>query len=163
MTGEWTWTSGSPAGTAAIGRTLGGLLKPGAIILLYGDLGAGKTQLARGLAEGLGVTTPVTSPTFTLINEYEGRLPFYHCDLFRLEEPAQLLDLGLDEYLYGDGVTAIEWPERLGPLRPAEYLAISLTPIPDGRRLAFSAVGAGYEALGEELARILASEGRPPC
>lgn len=151
MSQDWVVTTSAPEETERLGESLARLLGPGRVVLLYGDLGAGKTQLARGMARGLGVSEPVTSPTFTLINEYDGRVPFYHSDLFRLSGPAEVADLGLDDYLYGDGVTAIEWPERLGSLRPAEYLAITITPVADGRELTFTAAGSDYEELVTRL------------
>lgn len=155
MTRELSVTSATPDETESIGAVIGRMLQPGQVVLLYGDLGAGKTQLARGMARGLGVDGPVTSPTFTLINEYQGRIPFYHSDLFRLSDPGQLVDLGLDDYLYGEGATVVEWPERLGALRPGEYLAVTLQPTPTGRQLALSATGAGYEELLARVAEAL--------
>jgi tRNA threonylcarbamoyladenosine biosynthesis protein TsaE len=107
-------TSHSDAETAAAGRTLAQTLAPGAVVLLVGDLGAGKTAFVRGLAEGLGIDpADVSSPTFTLIQEYRGgRLPLFHVDLYRLTL-AEVDDLGLDEMSLGGGVMAIEWPDRL--------------------------------------------------
>ncbi|WP_291985697.1 tRNA (adenosine(37)-N6)-threonylcarbamoyltransferase complex ATPase subunit type 1 TsaE [Luteitalea sp.] len=104
----------SEAETRATARTLATTLRPGAVLLLLGDLGAGKTAFVRGLAEGLGIAEDaVSSPTFTLVQEYRGgRLPLYHADLYRLPEGVSLDDLGLDE-VAEDGVLAIEWPERL--------------------------------------------------
>lgn len=109
-----TYTTNSEAETSAVGRDLSPTLGPGAVVLLYGDLGAGKTALVRGIAEGLGVDPhEVSSPTFTLIQEYRGgRLPLYHVDLYRLQ-PVEVDDLGLDEVTLQGGVTAIEWPDRL--------------------------------------------------
>lgn len=108
-----TLTSHSEAETAAAGRTLAEQLHPGDVILLTGDLGAGKTAFVRGLAEGLGIdSTKVSSPTFTLIQEYRGgRLTLYHVDLYRLS-PREVDDLGLDELVEGGGVVAVEWPDR---------------------------------------------------
>ena len=101
------------AETIAVARALGATLRAGAVVLLYGDLGAGKTAFVRGLAEGLGADPDeVSSPTFTLIQEYAGRLPLYHVDLYRLER-AEVDDLGLDELEAGAGVVAIEWADRL--------------------------------------------------
>jgi tRNA threonylcarbamoyladenosine biosynthesis protein TsaE len=108
----------SEAETMAVARELGARLGPGAIVLLYGELGAGKTAFVRGLAEGLGASPDeVSSPTFTLIQEYAGRLPVYHVDLYRLER-AEVDDLGLGELEAGAGVVAIEWADRLP--RPVE-------------------------------------------
>lgn len=116
--------------TKRLGRQLGKLLPAGSILLLTGDLGTGKTSLVQGIGEGLGITEPIVSPTFTLINEYfEGRLPLYHLDLYRLE-PEEISHLYLENYWQGIetplGITAIEWGERL-PDKPPHYLEISLT------------------------------------
>jgi tRNA threonylcarbamoyladenosine biosynthesis protein TsaE len=109
-----TITTHSEAGTSAIGRELAATLAPGDVVLLFGDLGAGKTAFVRGLAEGLGVATEdVSSPTFTLVQEYRGgRLPLFHVDLYRLNDPREVDDLGLDEIAEG-GVLVIEWAEKL--------------------------------------------------
>ena len=106
-------TTRSESETIAVGRDLARTLRPGAVILLSGDLGAGKTAFVRGLAEGLGIDTEaVSSPTFTLVQEYRGgRLPLYHVDLYRLRV-VEVEDLGLDDLLISEGVTAIEWPDR---------------------------------------------------
>ena len=107
-----TIVSSSEADTVAAGERLGRRLPPGAVVLLFGDLGAGKTAFVRGLARGLGVSDDeVTSPTFTLVQEYRGRTTLHHVDLYRLE-PAEVADLGLDELTSGDAVVAIEWAER---------------------------------------------------
>ena len=106
--------SHSPAETEALGESWGRVAQSGLVIALSGDLGAGKTQLVKGLARGLGITTRVHSPTFTLVNEYGGgRLPLFHLDLYRLETRAQILSAGVEEYLTPNGVTVIEWAERL--------------------------------------------------
>ncbi|MCC7243123.1 MAG: tRNA (adenosine(37)-N6)-threonylcarbamoyltransferase complex ATPase subunit type 1 TsaE [Acidobacteria bacterium] len=112
MTGSF--TSGSEAETRELAARLAASLEPGAVLLLSGDLGAGKTAFVRGLAKGMGIDPDaVTSPTFTLVHEYRGgRLPLIHVDLYRLEV-ADLDDIGLDEALAGEGVVAVEWPERL--------------------------------------------------
>ena len=132
--------------TRRIGARLAPLLAPGDVILLEGLFGVGKTSLVQGLARGLSVgSNYVTSPTFTLINEYEGRLPLYHVDLYRLDTPDQVAALGLLEYLYGDGVTVIEWPALAEPLLPAERLIIYLSHMTDSKRaLRFHADGARY-------------------
>ena len=105
--------SHNPAETESLGESWGRAAKPGLVIALSGDLGAGKTQLVKGLARGLGITSRVHSPTFTLVNVYSGsRLTLYHIDLYRLETPEQILSAGIEEYLKPDGVTVIEWAER---------------------------------------------------
>ena len=109
-----TFISHSPAETEALGELWGREAQRGFVIALSGDLGAGKTQLVRGFARGLGVTTRVHSPTFTLVNEYSGgRLKLFHIDLYRLETPAQIHSAGIEEFLQPDGVAVIEWAERL--------------------------------------------------
>ena len=105
--------SRSPEQTRRLGMRLGALLQSGDLVCLHGELGAGKTQLVKGLAHGLGITARVHSPTFTLVNEYGGgRLSLFHLDLYRLEQPEQILAAGLDDYLRPDGVAVIEWVER---------------------------------------------------
>lgn len=124
------------AALAAFGRRLGRMAEAGEVICLYGPLGAGKTTLTQAIAAGLGVpaSEPVTSPTFALIHEYRGRLPLFHLDLYRLSgDEDELLELGIEDYLYGEGVCVIEWPEKLGRLLPARHLAIRLDfPAPAG-------------------------------
>lgn len=110
-----TFISHSPAGTESLGEQWGREAQRGWVFALSGDLGAGKTQLVRGLARGLGVTSRVHSPTFTLVNEYTGgRLKLFHLDLYRLETAEQIHGAGVDEFLQPDGVSVIEWAERLG-------------------------------------------------
>lgn len=113
----------SEAETLALGERIGQQLRAGDIVLLRGRPGAGKTALARGIARGLGYSGYVNSPTFTLVNEYEGRLPVYHMDLYRLEG-GELDELGLDEYLYSGGVCLIEWPQLLDGLEGAATVDI---------------------------------------
>ena len=109
-----TFISHGPVETEALGEKFGRAAQPGLVLALSGDLGAGKTQFVKGLARGLGVTTRVYSPTFTLVNEYGGgRLKLFHLDLYRLETPAQILSAGIEEFLSPDGVAVIEWAERL--------------------------------------------------
>jgi tRNA threonylcarbamoyladenosine biosynthesis protein TsaE len=125
--------------TLAFGRSLGETLPPGSVILLQGDLGAGKTTLVQGIGAGLGIDEAIVSPTFTLINEYsEGRVPLYHLDLYRLEG-AEIQSLYLDNYFEGievaPGIVAIEWSERLGE-KPPRYLEITLTEDGNGGRRA---------------------------
>ena len=150
-------TTETAAETGWLGERLGSLLAPGQVICLQGELGAGKTCFAQGIARGLAVTAPVTSPTFTLINEYHGRFPLYHMDFYRLADPLELEDLGYAEYFYGAGVTLIEWPERAAALLPAERLEVllRLTDRPqvsfEQREITFKPYGAAYAALLEEL------------
>ena len=104
----------SPAETEAVGRALGKMLSPGAVIAYLGDLGAGKTAFTRGLARGLGCTDAVTSPTYTIVNEYlTGRMPLFHFDMYRLRSADDLFDIGWDDYLERGGVCAVEWSENV--------------------------------------------------
>jgi len=114
--------------TEAFGKILGEIVEPGDIVTLEGPLGAGKTALTQAIARGLGVDPRiyVTSPTFSLLHEYQGRIPLYHMDLYRLTGEDEIESLGFSEYLYGNGLTVIEWPERLGSLMPLERLHVAL-------------------------------------
>lgn len=118
--------SRSPDDTRRAAARLAPALRPGSVLALHGDLGAGKTCFIQGLAEALGVSSSVSSPTYTLISEYQGRLPFYHADLYRLEEPEEAMRAGLDEYLHGQGVTAVEWAERAANLLPGHTIHVRL-------------------------------------
>lgn len=116
--------------TRQLGQKLAEELRPGDVILLEGDLGAGKSELARGIAAGLGVTETVTSPSFTILNVYQsGRIPLYHFDWYRLESPEELYELGMEEYLGGDGIALVEWPGRCAEALPADFLLIEILPI----------------------------------
>ena len=123
-----TYESFSENDTVELARELARGAQAGEILCLEGDLGAGKTAFAKGFAQGLGVETPVTSPTFTILKEYRtGRLPLYHFDVYRIEEPEEMYELGYEEYFFGDGVCLVEWPQNIAEL------------IPDGaRRVRFS-------------------------
>jgi tRNA threonylcarbamoyladenosine biosynthesis protein TsaE len=114
--------------TIRIGKNIGSLLRPGDVVALMGELGTGKTQFIKGLAMGVRVGKPtyISSPSFTLINEYPGRIPFYHIDLFRLKSEKEAEDLGLEEYFLGDGITAVEWADKIPSLLPKELLWVHL-------------------------------------
>jgi len=118
----------STSETIRMGKRLGRLLLPGHVVALIGELGSGKTQFIKGLAEGVGVgkSIYISSPSFTLINEYPGRVPFYHIDLFRLTSEMEAEGLGLEEYFEGNGITAIEWADRIPSLLPNELLRVQL-------------------------------------
>ena len=113
---KWTTQTSSPEQTRLLAERLGRLLQSGDVVALMGELGSGKTLFSQGLAQGLEVpeTFYITSPTFAIVNEYPGRVPFYHLDLFRISVGAEFSELGLEEILYGQGAVAIEWAERLG-------------------------------------------------
>jgi tRNA threonylcarbamoyladenosine biosynthesis protein TsaE len=147
----------SPEQTWEIGQMLGKLLDAGNTVCLYGDLGAGKTNFAYGVAQGLDVREPyITSPTFTFVNEYKGRVPLYHMDLYRLKGPDELENIGFDEYIESDGVTVIEWAEQAGDELPVESLSVYLSAIDEkNRELGFLAEGERYEKLLAELKQEL--------
>jgi tRNA threonylcarbamoyladenosine biosynthesis protein TsaE len=152
MSGVFEVTTAGAAETERLGEALGRLVVPGDVILLSGDLGAGKTTFTRGLARGAGVSEPVTSPSFTLLHEYAGRLPVYHFDLYRLTAEEELAELGLMEYLYGDGVAVVEWPALLGRQTPPDHLALDLLLAPgDVRRLTVHGAGKRGAELEEGL------------
>lgn len=116
----------SPEETWALAAELVDELDAGTVMALHGDLGAGKTCFVQGLAVALGIDEPITSPTYTLIGEYEGRLPLHHIDLYRLSGPTEVLGLGLEEYFDAQGITAIEWAERADGLLPPDLLHIRI-------------------------------------
>ena len=122
------YDSNSRDDTFRIGRELGEKAVPGEVFALYGDLGVGKTVLTKGLAAGLGIAEPVNSPTFTILQIYEdGRLPLYHFDVYRIEEPDEMEEVGFDDYVYGDGVCMTEWPERIEEILPQKTRKITIT------------------------------------
>lgn len=128
---QQTWVTNSPEETQSLGAALAERLAPGDLLALRGDLGSGKTCLIQGICRGLQVSGYVTSPTFILINEYAGRLhdrpvPVYHFDLYRIQTPDELEDLGAEEYFYGRGICLIEWAERAGDLLPPRRLDLTL-------------------------------------
>jgi tRNA threonylcarbamoyladenosine biosynthesis protein TsaE len=120
--------------TRAAGERLGARLEAGAVVACIGELGAGKTCFLQGLARGLGVLSPVTSPTFVLINEYRGRVPVHHLDAYRTESLTEVLDLGIEELMHGDGVTVIEWADKLIPILPAHTITVTIDGLGDEPR-----------------------------
>jgi len=141
----------SPAETRRLGRRLAALLREGDVVLLQGELGAGKTCFAHGIGAGLKVKEAVKSSSFVLVNEYHGRLHVYHADLFRLEDPVHVFELGLEENAL-DGLLLIEWPDRAMQEMPPEHLLARFeTTGQKSRRISFEAQGPRYEALLSEL------------
>jgi len=141
-------TSNSPEETQDFGARLGKLARPGDVFLLVGKLGAGKTCLAQGIARGLGIREYASSPSFVLVRELYGRLPLYHMDFYRLDNLEEIADLGLDDYLYGQGVSVVEWAEKGLRLLPAEHLLIEMSNISENkRRLKLKARGKRYREL----------------
>jgi tRNA threonylcarbamoyladenosine biosynthesis protein TsaE len=145
--------SDSSAATRALGRRLARLLQPGDVVLLQGELGAGKTCLAQGIGEGLGVAEGIKSSAFVLVNEYEGRLRMYLADLYRLSEPAEVVDLALEENA-GGGVLVVEWPDRAWDEMPRERLLIRLKWLDErSRELTLEPEGPRARELAKKLAK----------
>jgi len=138
----------TPSATRRLGERIGRLLRAGDVVLLSGELGAGKTVLAQGIGRGLGVTAPIKSSSFVIMNEYEGaNLRLYHADLYRLEDPQQVAELALDE-LAANGVLIVEWPERAPAELPAEHLLVRLSyEDARGRAIEFEGRGGRYVAM----------------
>jgi len=145
--------SSSERETLHIGKSISALLHKGDIVCLFGELGSGKTVLAKGIARGLGVEEEVISPTFVLMRPYlKARLPFFHFDLYRLAEARDIMNIGYEEYFYDDGVTVIEWADRLRFLMPQDCLKAELSlKGSSARQLKFSASGSRYNALLEKM------------
>lgn len=141
--------SKSVSDTLKIGRKISANLRSSDIICLFGQLGSGKTVLTKGIASGLGINPDkIISPTFVLIRQHEGRLPFFHFDLYRLKSLNDILALGYEEYFYSGAVTVVEWADRLGYLMPKEFLKVELTTKgKESRLLKFSAFGSRYKDL----------------
>lgn len=148
---EFIFDSNSAEQTMDFAKKLAQKLDKGTVITLEGDLGAGKTTFTKGLAQGLGVTRTVNSPTFTIIKEYtDGKLPLYHMDVYRLEESNE--DLGFDEYFHGDGISVVEWAKFVEDMLPAELLKININYVNEtDRKIILEPVGARYVDLCKEL------------
>lgn len=127
--------------TELLGEQIGSYLDAGMVVALIGELGAGKTMLTKGIARGLGVPGLVHSPTFTLIHEHVGRLPVYHFDLYRLSTPEEIEDLGYEGYFYGEGVSIIEWAEKVEKMLPPDHLEIRMTGHDERRTFELRATG----------------------
>lgn len=119
------YETNAPEETRALAKALAAAVSPGDIICLNGELGVGKTVFVKGFAEGLGITEPVVSPTFTIVQEYrEGTLPLYHFDVYRIEDPEEMEEVGIDEYFYGDGVCLVEWASLIAEIIPERAMKI---------------------------------------
>ena len=144
--------SRSPEETQKLGKRLGELALPGDVFLLVGGLGTGKTCLTQGIAWGLGIKEYTMSPTFVIVRELYGRLPLYHIDLYRLDHIEEIVDLGLDDYIYGKGVCVVEWAEKGLSILPAEYLLVEISYLSDiERRFQLKASGQRYLELLAQL------------
>lgn len=149
--------SGTPAETEQVGALIGALLQPGDFLALRGELGSGKTRFARGIATGLGIGAdiPVTSPTYALLNIYQGRMPLYHFDLYRLSGEDEVIELGFAEYFSGDGISLVEWPERLAEELPPERLEIAFSYCGETRRrIEVTPVSARFKKVVEALLHV---------
>ena len=150
--GERELISRSPEDTRKIGAIIGKLAVPGDVLLLEGKLGAGKTCLTQGIALGLGIDDYVLSPTFVIMRELYGRLPLYHIDLYRLDDIEESMDLGLDDYFYGDGLSVVEWAEKAIGIMPRGHLMIRIDYINDTkRRLLLEPSGERYKKFAERI------------
>lgn len=121
------YKSNSPKETENIAKAFAGDLKGGDVLCLNGELGVGKTAFVQGLAKALGVTEPISSPTFTIVNCYEGKLPVYHFDVYRINDCDEMYEIGYEEYVYGDGITIIEWPEIISDILPDKRYDITIS------------------------------------
>ena len=150
--------------TRALAEALGERARPGDLVLLAGDLGAGKTAFAQGFGAGLGITETITSPTFTLAQEYEGRLRMHHLDVYRLDQLGEVAGLGLAELLDDGSVVLIEWGDKILPALPSDYLEVRLTfgEGDDDRRLAFRAVGPTWSLRTRTIAEVVGPYVGPP-
>ena len=154
--------SHSETQTRRLGARLGELLKGNEVIALEGALGAGKTRWVQGLGRGLGVRDQITSPTFTLVNEYHGRLALYHIDLYRITQADEAPGVGLEDYLYGDGVCVIEWADRIATILPPDHLWITFHHLDEAkRRITMHAGGRSHDQLLKEY-QHLTFAGRNP-
>lgn len=121
------YKSNSPKETANIAKAFAKKLQKGDVLCLSGDLGVGKTAFVQGLAKGLGVDDYISSPTFTIVNCYEGTLPLYHFDVYRISDPDEMYEIGYEEYVYGDGISVIEWPQIINDILPESRYDITIT------------------------------------
>lgn len=138
--------------TEQLGKIIGGCLDKGDVLCLDGDLGVGKTSLTQFIAKESAVEEYITSPTFTIIKEYEGKLPFYHMDVYRLDSADDMYDLGYEEYIYSEGVTVIEWSKKIEEILPEERINIYIKRIDDDRRVLYiDGSGKAYDKLVGEL------------
>ena len=129
-----TFETSSAEETIELGKKIGNLLKPGDVIAMQGTLAAGKTTITKGIAQSLGINDTITSPTFCLISEHEGTMPLYHMDVYRLDGGEDFVNLGTDDMIYGNGVSIIEWSEKIMEELPKKTIILAITPHEDGKR-----------------------------
>ena len=154
--------STSPEETGRIGAVLGNHAEPGDVFLLCGELGAGKTCLTQGIARGLGIEGHVGSPTFILVSIHHGRLPLFHIDLYRLDHLAEVMELGLEEYLEGSGVSVVEWADKALEVLPRSSLMVTLTLESETERLIkLEPQGERYDWLVQQAQKELGGDGKP--
>lgn len=120
------YISNSPAETKSVAADIVKELNAGSVICMYGDLGAGKTAFVQGMAQALGIDDHITSPTFTIVNEYYGKMPLYHFDVYRIGCSDEMFEIGFDEYINGDGISVIEWAELIEDILPDEYIKVTI-------------------------------------
>lgn len=138
--------------TIELGRRIGKSLNPGDIVCIDGDLGSGKTHLTKGIALGLGIDEHITSPTFNIVNEYEGRLKFYHFDVYRVNDPDEIAAIGFDEYIFSDAASVIEWSDYINELIPEEHIQIRIAKESEtSRNISIQWFGKRYNYLKEVL------------
>lgn len=141
--------------TIRLGKNIGRVLRAGDVICLSGDLGTGKTALTNGIAKALEIDSYITSPTFTLVNEYQGKLPLYHFDVYRISDPDEMFDIGFEEYLNGSGVTIIEWGEMITDILPKDKIVINikknLREGMDVREISLDFIGDKYSGYKEKI------------
>lgn len=144
--------------TIEAGRYLGNILKKGDIICLEGALGTGKTAFTSGIAKALGIDGYIKSPTFTIVNEYQGKLPLYHFDVYRISDSSEMFEVGFEEYLYGGGVVVIEWADMIMDIIPKEYMRVKIEKDlergQDARVITFEFFGKGYMGIEDKLAGL---------
>jgi len=145
--------------TVEFGKKLGMVLKSGDIISLSGDLGTGKTAFTNGIAKSLGIASYITSPTFTIVNEYEGRLPLYHFDVYRISDPDEMFDIGFEEYINSEGITIIEWGEQINDILPKEIIQVNIKKNLDKgldvREISIDFIGEKYSEYQDKVMEVI--------
>ena len=145
----------SPDETMLVGRALGSILSSGDVVCITGDLGTGKTAFTNGMARALGIEEYITSPTFTIVNEYKTEVPLYHFDVYRISDPEEMYDIGFEEYLYGDGIVVIEWAELIKDILPEELIWVkiskNLNSGTDAREINIDFIGEKYRSYIDSL------------